>query len=791
MKLMLKSSAIFALGLFLCLSAFAQSRGTLRGVVVDARGAVVRGARVVLLINSKLAIRETVTDEQGKFGWDGLKPGGYSLSVEADGLTQSGGAQPIEIVAGREFQIAIPLTVAAVEDSIIVSATKTAARMNETPAHTFVISANELARSQRINLFDALRLSPGVAITQTGRRGGITSLFIRGGKSDYTKVLIDGVPVNEAGGSYDFADLTVDNVARAELVRGAQSAIYGSDAMAGVLQVFTQRGSTSIPEFEFAGEGGSFAFNRQFARISGANGGFDYSLSFTHLRTDGRDRNDNYQNRIGTANLGYIFNSRTQIRLTARSEKSGMGVPGATARLFPDPDERAKRRRITTGLRLDDQTTRYWRQSLSFSYSESNYLSFDPIAQDLTKPNTPIDPGLAFNDFSSYFNNHQRRRAIRYQSDLVLPGGHFISGGVEREQERAVFDSGFTGLNRVAPMRTNTGAFIQDQFTFTPRLMITAGIRVENNRADVPANLSKILGDLGSQPYTGKVGFGTEVMPKLAALWVIRHSGLQSRRGPTRMRVNYGEGIKSPTLVEAFSPDPFFVGNPALKPERSRNFDIGIEQFFWKDRIRIEGAYFKNRFRDQIAFVGNPATFGGPIKLPDGRMTHFVNNDRATAQGFELSTSWRPKRWLRFDGNYTLLDSNLDAAAEVIDFATLTLVPNREVGLPLLRRPRHSGSLSVAYTGDRLNVNLDGVFLGKRRDGDPVSFSRFDAQGRPIYNDGYAKLDLAGSFRFNSYVSLFARIENLLNQDYEEVLGYPAYRLNFSAGMRFKVGGGK
>lgn len=126
----------------------------------------------------------------------------------------------------------------------------------------------------------------------------------------------------------------------------------------------------------------------------------------------------------------------------------------------------------------------------------------------------------------------------------------------------------------------------------------------------------------------------------------------------------------------------------------------------------------------------------------------------------------------------------------MIDFATLKLVPNREVGLPLLRRPRHSGSVSVAYIGDRFNANLDGLFIGKRRDGDPVSFLRFDPQGRPIYNNGYAKLDLAGAYRFNSYISAFARIENLLNQDYQEVLGYPAYRLNFSAGMRFRIGGG-
>ncbi|MGH9937814.1 MAG: TonB-dependent receptor, partial [Blastocatellia bacterium] len=509
MKTAFRSSAIFVLGLSICLSAMAQSRGALRGVVIDARGAAIRGARVVLLINDKQAIRETTTNERGEFGWEGLKPGDYALTVEADGLTQTGGAQPVKVEAGREFRIAIPLTIAAIADSMVVSATKTEARMGETPANTFVVSANELLLAQRVNLFDALRFSPGVTVAQTGRRGGVTSLFVRGGESDYTKVLIDGVPVNEAGGSYDLADLTTDNAARVELVRGAQSGIYGSDAMTGVLQLFTRRGSTSVPELEFAGEGGSFAFNRQFARMSGANGGFDYSLSFTHLRTDGRDRNDDYQNRIATANLGYVFNTRTQIRLTARNEKSGLGVPGATARLFPDPDERAKRCRTATGFRLDDQTARNWRQSLSFAYSESNYLSFDPVAQDLTRPNTPIDQGVAFNDFADYFNNHQRRRGLRYQTDLVLLTGHFITAGIEYEQERAVFDSGFAGLNRVAPERINTGAFIQDQFVFTPRLLITAGIRVESNRANVPAGLSKILGAIGSQPYTGKVGFGT------------------------------------------------------------------------------------------------------------------------------------------------------------------------------------------------------------------------------------------------------------------------------------------
>ena len=296
-------TAIFVLISLLAAAVVAQSsRGVLRGKVVDSRGAAVRDARIVLFYNGKVALRETSSNQQGEFGFDYLLPGEYALSVEADGLTQQGGVQPVRIIGGQQFTIAIPLTPAAIEDSVIVSATRTESRLGETPASVYVISATDLLRAQRVSLFDALRASPGVAVAQTARRGGITSLFVRGGESDYTKVLIDGVPVNDAGGSFDFSDLTADNAARVELVRGAQSAVYGSDAMAGVLQFFTHRGSTRTPEIELTGEGGSYAFNRQLARLSGVAGPLDYSSSFTHLRTNGRDRNDDYQNRIATLN---------------------------------------------------------------------------------------------------------------------------------------------------------------------------------------------------------------------------------------------------------------------------------------------------------------------------------------------------------------------------------------------------------------------------------------------------------------------------------------------------------
>lgn len=770
MKLFAKLLFVF-LSLWLPHAVFAQTAGK----VTDTTDQPVKAARILVRNQIGWIVRETLTNERGEFTLPPVPSGDHFITAEVEGMTLIGGVQKLSSNPHLKLQVA------AIQDSILVSATRTENSLAEIPASAFVVSANDLARSQRVTVADALRAAPGVAVMQTARRGGVISLFVRGGESDYTKVFVDGIPLNDAGGAFDLSDLTTDNAERIELVRGASSALYGSDAMSGVLQFITRRGTSSRPELELTGEGGSFAFNRQAAKFAGANGGFDYSLGFTHLRTNGRDRNDDYQNRIGSASVGYRFNDRTHLRLLARSENSGLGVPGATARYFPDPDERARRRRIATGVRFADQTTRIWQQSVSFVFAENNQLGIDPVGQDLTKPNTPLDTNFAFNDFVSFFNNHQKRRGVRYQSDVSLPHNNLLSAGIEYEQESAVFDSGFAGTNRVAPSRKNTGAFVQNQFFIASRFALTAGLRVENNRAELPANFASVLQSLGSAPFTGAIGFGTQVIPKVAAMIVARQG--DEAIGATKLRASYGAGIKAPTLVEAFSPNGFFLGNPGLKPERAHSFDAGIEQLFWRDRVRVEATFFENRFRDQIAYVGDPATFGGPIKTPQGVLTSFVNNDRARARGVELHFAAQPSRQWRFSGSYTLTDSKLLAAADVIDFVTLKLIPNAEVGLSLLRRPKHSGAINVSWIGERFDAQVNGFFLGRRRDVDPVTFSRL------VNNDGYARVDFAGGYRFTPRLSGFARIENLLNQNYQEVLGYPAYRMNFSVGLRLRVGG--
>ena len=745
------------------------------GNVVDSSGAAVPRARVFVRTRSGFTVREGLTNDKGEFKFEGLEVGSYSISAIAEGLIQPDGAVEVRVDGANAQQVTLQLDVSAVRASVVISDTRTDSDASKSVSSTYIVSTNDLLISQRTNVLDSIRSAPGTNVVQSGRRGGVTSIFVRGGESDYTKVLIDGVPVNDAGGAFDYSDLTTENLDRVELVRGAQSALYGSDAMTGVVQVFTKRGTTQTPLFEFSGEGGSFGFNREWASLSGASGKFDYSGSFGYLATNGRDRNDDYVDRTATANLGYRIGSRGQLRVTARSENSALGVPGATAVFYPDPDERAERKRIVTSARIDDQTTGIWHQNFSFVYAESDQKGFDPVGQDLSNPTTPPDTVFAFNDFRSFFSNHQRRRGIRYQSDLALPASNLVSAGLDFEQERAVFVNGFDGRDRVSPSRRNIGFFVQDQFTLIPNLSIVAGLRVENNHAEVPDDLARILASLGSAAVTGDVGFGTRVVPRVAASYQLFKS--------TRLRAGYGTGIKAPTMLEAFSPSPFFLGNPALRPEQSRSYEIGVDQLLFSERARLEVTWFDARFRNQIAFVGNPATFGGPITLPDGRLTNFINFDRAFARGVETALSYRPVRQFMVTGQYTWLDSRVTEAAPVIDFFTLALVPNPEQGQKLVRRPRHTGLFSAAWTGDKFNASVSTVIVGKRRDIDPVTFSRL------AINEGYAKLDASGGWNVTRYATLFARIENLLNKDYQEVLGYPAYRLTFSAGIRLRLGG--
>jgi outer membrane receptor protein involved in Fe transport len=471
-------------------------------------------------------------------------------------------------------------------------------------------------------------------------------------------------------------------------------------------------------------------------------------------------------------------------------------VPGPTGILFSDPDARQKHRDLALAATLNITAPGRFQQQVRFIYAEFDTHSFDPVAQDLTIPGTPPLPPFSFGaDFASTFKDHQKRRGVHYQAVAALNNSNLLTAGIDFEHESAVIDSSSDfSRARVSPERSNLGFYVQNQAAWHERLFLTAGVRFEKNTGEVPDDLRSVLESLGSSAPTGDVGFGVAANPKIAVSFVARRHRENTVAGATRLKASFGTGIKEPTLDEAFGPSVFALGNPGLDPERTISFDAGIVQEFFGRRLSLDLTYFDNRFRDLIIFESTASS--EPIRLADGTLTNFINADRASGRGLELVASGRPGgalSRLRLSGSYTFLRSRLDRAADVLVFLPPTFegvfVANPELGLPLLRRPRHSGAFEASWVDQRFDATIDGSIVGQRRDFIPFPFSKFDESGQPIFNDGYAKINAAGAFHLNRLVSLFARVENLLNQHYQEVLGFPAYRLNFAAGLRIRVGG--
>jgi vitamin B12 transporter len=255
--------------------------------------------------------------------------------------------------------------------------------------------------------------------------------------------------------------------------------------------------------------------------------------------------------------------------------------------------------------------------------------------------------------------------------------------------------------------------------------------------------------------------FGTSVVPRASLAWFPRAGG--ARLGATKLKFNFGLGIKEPSLFESFSPSPFFRGNPDLLPERTRSFDFGVEQRFWYDRGKLEVNLFDNRFRDLIGFETTDfVTFDGS----------FFNVGRARARGAEVTLEVAPAGWLRGRGSYTYVDSKVTQAGTVFD-------PVFEEGRPLLRRPKHSGALEVFAQWRRLSAASTTLFVGRRADSD-FSFLGFTSV------DGYTRWDLSGSYRTTYHFTYFATFENILNRDYMEALGFPALKRMFRAGARWE-----
>ncbi|WP_081991848.1 TonB-dependent receptor plug domain-containing protein [Inquilinus limosus] len=595
---------------------------------------------------------------------------------------------------------------------IVVTANRTPTPATEVGSAVTVITRQELEDRQIRQLSDALRQVPGVAVSRAGPAGQTTQIRIRGAESNQALVLIDGVEVNDpsAESDFDFAHLMADDIGRIEVLRGPQSALYGSDAIGGVVNIVTRRGEGPVTGTASV-EGGGYGTLRAHASVSGGNDDLDYLIGAAGLRTDGASAARNGSEADGTR-TGTVY---TKIGLHP-SELVDIDVVGRYARFNTDldgfaggvgaidskddVDGSAFLGRIQGRLKLLDGR---WEHVVGLSYTDDSrdYRDGDDIVT------------------ASYRGKTTR---VDYQTDLtldsaaVLPAEHRLTFAVDHEEQQADSDSGFAAFSRRIGA---TGLVGQYQLGLADSLFLTGSVRHD-------------LNDL----------FRDTTTYRLTAAWRIESTG-------TKLRASYGTGVKNPTLFELYGFTNTYRGNPDLRPERAEGWDAGFDQHLLGDRVVLDATYFEQRISDLIVGSGQ-----GSTNLPG----------TATARGVELGLSVTPVDDLTIRASYTYTDAE-DA-----------------IGAELVRRPRDLASLNVTYRflEGAANVNLGIDYNGAQKD---LAFDEA-YNSSPVTLDGYTLVNLAASYQVNDGVQVYGRIDNLLDEDYEEVWTYGSLRRAGYLGMK-------
>jgi len=712
----------------------AAAAAPVTGTVVDPSGKALSRVLVTLVDSAGRTVDSTYTYPDGTFRLAAEAPAGCRVQVSLAGF------QTTSATCGQDLRIA--LAVAPIQEAVVVSATRTEAPLGQLAASATVIGAEEIERRQHPPLADLLRGTPGAMVVANGTRGAVASLFLRGGESNYTKVLLDGIPLNEPGGTFDFGGVTSQNLERIEVVRGAQSALFGSDAMAGVIQMFTTRG-TGKASGGAAIEGGSFGTSRASANAAGKAGHVDYSVGVARYMTDNETENAEFDNTTLSGTAGIALSKTAMLRVVGRAELGTVGTPGQTAFGRPDLDASFERHNGVGGVTFTQAITSSLSQRATYALTTTHQTSTNLI---LDPAYTPSFEGrtapFQFSDFGYNTHNELRRHYGTYQADWRLPttngaaGTHLTTTALDWDGERALLTDRQANTSTRAS-RNNVGWTLQHQALWS-RVFVTGGLRVEHNDS-----------------------FGTAVVPRGSIAYVAHRA--QGALGDTRLKASAGRGIKEPTLLQSFSISPFGLGNPALEPERSRSVDVGIEQRLISDRARIELTWFGNRYRNIIStqtISFNPFT------------SQYFNIGLTRARGAELSGELAPAAGVLIRGGYTRLDS------KVID-STSSFSTVFAPGQWLLRRPRHSGFVGVGFTRARFTADLAGVFVGRRVDSD------FSSLVPPLLsNDGYATWDLRAAYRLMGPLSVTIAADNLADADYMDPLGYLALGRAFRGGVK-------
>jgi vitamin B12 transporter len=731
--------------LVLCFS-LAAAAADLKVKVMDPQSAAVAGAQVSLLgRNDGKVLATQSTSAEGVAVLRVPGAGAYQIQVLAPGFA----AETVE--ASSQAEITVNLRLATASETVVVSGMRTPVPAQAAGADVDSLSGAQLTTIQPIGASDAIRFLPGAVVNDAGQRGGLTSLFVRGGESRYNKVIVDGVTINEPGGTFDFGTLRLDQADRMEFVRGAQSTLYGSDAMTSVVQVWTSTGSTRVPELSFGADGGNFGTARGYASLAGARGRFDYNLFGSQLNTNGAGINNSYSDSLEGANVGVQLNDEVSLRAHVRHSNSHTGVAGEwnfngyeptvssgagpSYPLPPNPYDWSQLNSLLGSAELTVARNRWQHRFTGFDYL---YRYYELNPGDANR----VSPTFGQFDFASNEVDHINRAGFEYQGDYSERSWAHTTFGYRVENE-----NGFVG---------NLAYGAQNH-----------GQRLSNELYAQQAVTWKTLSAIVGGRFVHNSEFGNIGVPRVALTWQALRGG--EIFSGTRLRFSYATAFKEPRLEETFNgipQNPYNLPNTGLRPEHTRAFEAGIQQDMQRGKYVFTATYFNNLFHDQINYVEvDPTNFVG----------EYVNVNSALAHGAEAGIQAKLRPRLLLNAAYTYTSTQILENPAPINSLY-------DVGQPLLRRPKHSATALLSYLGNRWGGSLAGSFVGRRPDSDFLGFEIDHAAG-------YVRVDFGGWYAVRPRITLYANVENGLDRRYNEVVGYPALPVNFRAGVRFRIGG--
>jgi vitamin B12 transporter len=697
--------------------------------VVDPHDAAVVGAQVELLRVGKPSPAEVLnTSGEGSAIFHEAASSVYRVRVLAPGFA----VETVDLSAGREA-VTVQMRLATAAETVVVTATRTPVPGEAAGADVDTLSGGQLQVMGPVAANDTMRFLPGAVVNTAGQRGGLASLFVRGGESRYNKVIVDGVTINEPGGTFDFGNFPLAQADRLEFVRGAQSTLYGSDAMTSVVQVWTRSGSTRIPELRFGADGGNFETASGYASLGGAYRRFDYNFFGDQFNTGGQGVNNAYSDSLEGANVGAALSDRVGLRVRVRHSNSHTGIPGewnfnGDGFVAPIPVGDAHLNNLLGSVELAIAGPSGWQHRITAFDYLYRYNDFSPGGNKYNYPSHEAD--------------HINRVGFEYQGDYSERTWAHTTMGYRVENENGSVGNVDYGLT--PGQRLDSDLYLQQQVN-VGRLTAIAGGRFVHNSA-----------------------FGNTGVPRVALTLLARRGG--EIFSGTRLRFSYATGFKEPRLEETFNgipPNPYNLPNTGLKPERVRAFEAGVQQQFLGGKYVLNATYFNNLFHDQINYVIE--------NLPPNFPGQYVNVNKAFAHGAEIGLQAKFGRRILGSATYTYTSSEYLDNPDPFDVVF-------NPGMPLLRRPKHSGNVLVSYLGKRWGSNLSGSFVGRRSDSDFVDQLVDHAAG-------YARVDVGGWYAINSRITAYANVENALDHQYNEVVGYPALPANVRAGVRFRIGG--